>query len=159
MSTIRERILRSIDATDLGPPCTMADIEHAESVLGRRLPNCLREVYLEVDGFRGPLGICALWPLRGEGEAAMPGCNVALRTEVGMPSWTADATWYGDDGVGGMYALRPDVPGVIHWVQAPDHEEYAVVAPDIFAAWAHLQARHTAAQAFVEKERRGMDQS
>ena len=160
-STVRDRILRSTDATGFGPPCTVAYIERAEPVPGRRLPGCLKEVYLEVDGSRGPLGIGALWRLRGEGDAAMAGYNVALRTEFGVPSWAADATWYGDDGddgddgvggvggVGGMYGLRPDVPGVIRWIQA-DHEDDVVVAPDIFAAWAGLQAGYTAARAFSE---------
>jgi hypothetical protein len=54
-----------------GPPASHAQIEEAEAVLGVRLPEKLRNLYLECDGFREPLGNATyLMPLGSADDAS-----------------------------------------------------------------------------------------
>ncbi|CAA9413054.1 MAG: hypothetical protein AVDCRST_MAG64-2445 [uncultured Phycisphaerae bacterium] len=156
MDPIKLRILACIDATDFGPPCSPEEIARAEAVLGRPLPPQLRAVYERCDGFVGPGGTDPLWPLRFDGPAGLAGYNLELRIEQTAPSWAAEAVFYGGDGVGGTYAIRDGVDGVVLWSWR-DFDDCPVVARDVYEAWADLQQRHEESAARVAAKRGSTD--
>jgi cell wall assembly regulator SMI1 len=61
-----------------GSPCTQEQIAAAEGRIGMRLPDPLRELYLEFDGFRGPTNAQYLFPLAQCTDGGSSLCDMTL---------------------------------------------------------------------------------
>jgi len=98
-----------------GPPCSEADVQRAEQALGELLPNVLRGLYLEFNGFSGSTDASFFWPLFGrEGLVEM---NQFYRGDNLFPQeLVASCLFFGDNGCGPQWGFKRDLPGkIIQW--------------------------------------------
>lgn len=117
-------------------PNTDREVDQAEDALEARFPPVLRELYLQVGGFRlfEATGIRALLPLLGsEGLVAL---NTFFRSGAEFPNaFASQCVFFGEDGVGGYWGVKQDLPGkVIYW--RPEWaNEFDIVGSDPFEVW------------------------
>ena len=99
----------------IGPACTDADIRRAEAALGEPLPAALRELYLAIDGFRGPTDARFFWPLFG--YPGLVRSNQFFRSGEPFPrGLVSRCLFFGEDGCGPQWGFHADRPGrVIRW--------------------------------------------
>jgi hypothetical protein len=117
-----------------GAPCTEADIQRAEAVLGQRLPLMLRELYLAFDGFLGPTSASFFWPLFGrEGLVEM---NQFYRGDELFPQdLVSQCLFFGDSGGGPQWGFKRDLPGkVIQW-DAEWGADFGIVGDSPLDVW------------------------
>jgi hypothetical protein len=100
-----------------GEPASATDISAAEAELGVTLPNGLKELYLETNGFREPRGgaqylsplvelVSSTKFLWRDLPASIPGPFPDLRPFV----------FFGSDGIGGWWGIRIAKPhDIIYW--------------------------------------------
>lgn len=119
-----------------GPP-TAAMIAQVEKALGHALPDQLRSLYLEFDGFQGPTGANFLFPVL---ERAAPGSESLLtytqffRGEEYFPEWLQRAVAVGDNGTGTTwFVLLEEGERLVRW--DAEWEEYEEVDGNLLDAW------------------------
>ncbi len=123
------------DAT-FGHPCSQSDVTRAEQALGEQLPKMLRELYLAFDGFRMPEGggLDALLPLFG--REGLVGMNAFFRNGAEFPTkLVSQCLFFGNDGIGGYWGFKRDLPGkIIRW-DAEWGEDFEIDSDTPLDAW------------------------
>jgi hypothetical protein len=118
-------------------PATAAAIAQVEQALGHPLPDQIRSLYLEFDGFHGPTGANFLFPVR---ERTPPGSESLLtytqffRSEDYFPEWLQHAVAVGDNGTGTTwFILLEEGERIVRW--DAEWEEYEEVEGNLLDAW------------------------
>jgi hypothetical protein len=118
-------------------PATAAAIAQVEQALGHPLPDQIRGLYLEFDGFQGPTGANFLFPVL---ERATPGGESLLtytqffRSEDYFPEWLQHAVAVGDNGTGTTwFILLEEGERIVRW--DAEWEEYEEVEGNLLDAW------------------------
>lgn len=118
-------------------PATAAMIAQVETALGHALPDQLRSLYLEFDGFQGPTGANFLFPVL---EQETPGSDSLLtytqffRGEGYFPEWVQRAIAVGDNGIGTTwFVLMGEGERLVRW--DAEWEEYEEVEGNLLDAW------------------------
>lgn len=118
-------------------PVTVAAIAQVEQALGHPLPDQVRSLYLEFDGFQGPTGANFLFPVL---ERATPGSESLLtytqffRSEDYFPEWLQRAVAVGENGTGATwFILLEERERVVQW--DAEWEEYEEVKGNLIDAW------------------------
>ncbi len=102
-----------------GNPCSLTELERAESILKQRLPDSLRELYLAFDGFYGPALTSFFWPLFISDDRPGYGLvdsNLALREDTvsGYPEFVLETLFFG--GNERIWGIKHDQPDqIIEW--------------------------------------------
>jgi len=116
---------------------TAAAIAQVEQALGHALPDQLRSLYLEFDGFQGPTGAHFLFPVL---ERGTPGSESLLtytqffRGEDYFPEWLQQAVAVGDNGTGTTwFVLLEARERLVRW--DAEWEEYEEVEGSLLDAW------------------------
>ena len=118
-------------------PTTATVIAQVEQALGQALPEQLRRLYLEFDGFQGPTGANFLFPAL---ERATPGSESLLtytqffRGEDYFPEWLQRAIAVGDNGTGTTWFMfLEEKERLVRW--DAEWEEYEEVEGNLLDAW------------------------
>jgi hypothetical protein len=132
--TASQTICTQFGGASCGAPCSEADIVRAERLLGCRLPDELRSLYLAFDGFRGPTEARFLWPLFA--KEGLVDFNRFLREGSEFPhEFVASCIFFGDAGIGDMWGLKRDLPGqVIRW-SASWGEDFEIAGASPIEVW------------------------
>lgn len=100
------------------PPATEAAIAAAEAQLGANLPEELRALYLETDGFREPLGNAQYLSSLDElvsGTQFLWDTLPASVPDVRFPDMKP-FVFFGQDGIGGWWGMRIAPPhDIVYW--------------------------------------------
>jgi hypothetical protein len=122
----------------LSSPCSEDQILSAEASLRQRIPDPIRQVYLETNGFRGPTAAQFLWPI-DDTQNGLVEMNKFLREGDEFPRLVRNWFFFGGDGVGAKFAIDPGAPDtVIKW-DAEWGEEFETIGKDPFEAWQREQ--------------------
>ena len=130
-------VRRAFPEASFSSPASEATIAGAERQLGQPLPQFLRELYLEFDGFLGPTGSPFLFPVLTpprEGAETLTTYTQFFRTETGMPDWLKNAVVVGDDGTGmAWFVLLDENLKIVRW--DAEWEEYEAVEDGLLEEW------------------------
>jgi hypothetical protein len=127
---------------NFGSPASESELAEAERILGHSLPNELRRLYLEFDGFLGPTDSPFLFPVlkrpRPGGESLVTYTQF-FRIETGMPAWLQQAVAVGDNGTGiSWFLLLGEKNVVVRW--DAEWEEYEPVDGNLLEDWCREKA-------------------
>jgi hypothetical protein len=118
-------------------PATAAAIAQAEHELGHSLPDQLRNLYLEFDGFQGPTGANFLFPVfewAGPNSESLLTYTQFFRGEDYFPDWLEHAVALGDNGTGTTwFVLLNQGERLVRW--DAEWEEYKHVDGSLLDAW------------------------
>lgn len=120
----------------LEPPATESDIAAAEESIGIRLPEQLRKLYLECNGFREDKGNAQyLFPLAA-GDSSLVRITKFMWTDfAGLAPDFKPYVFFGASGADEVWAMNWQQPTrVIKWHHHMC-DEYEVVSPDILVLW------------------------
>jgi len=146
--TSAEVILAQFGRSSCGAPCSEADVQRAEQLLGWRMPDDFRSLYLVFDGFRGPTEAQFLWPLFA--KDGLVDFNRFLREGSDFPRGFVDScVFFGDAGIGDMWGFKRELPGqVIRW-SASWGEDFEIAGASPVDVW--LKEKET----YEEIEKKG----
>jgi hypothetical protein len=140
-----ERLRQYFPDASFGAACSEVDILRAEEALGEPLPGVLRELYLAFDGFRMAVGggLNALLPLFG--RDGLVEINRFFRSAPEFPTeFVSRCLFFGDDGIGGYWGIKQDLPGKVVCWDAEWGADFEVDSDDPLAAWLAEKQRYEA---------------
>lgn len=119
------------DGYTLGEPASVSDLTHAESALGTRLPDLLRDLYLAMNGvFDAPGQWHVIWPLD-----RVVAQNLHAYNNEGSPR--DEYVGFGDDGTGNQFCVRRNrCDEVVYW--NPIDNDATLLADDLATFWSRL---------------------
>jgi hypothetical protein len=132
----------------IGRPCTGEEIARAEKQLGHPLPPSVRELYEEINGFRGPTDAPFFFPLLDDPgnstRQSLVGYTLFLRSEDYFPSFLANAVAVGDDGTGPMWLVFLDQPQRVALWDPEWGDEVEWLEGGLFDVWLKAKANYDA---------------
>jgi hypothetical protein len=138
LSAMLKRVVRG---TSLGPPASEAAIASAEATLAIRLPDQLRRLYLECDGFRENKGNAEFLFRLDEGDSSLVRITEFLWTEPNLPDlkpFVFFGSSSGDELWGIDIATGKKIVAYSHLMEG----QYEVVGTDIVDVWIADFARY-----------------
>ena len=132
------QVRSSFPNSAFGPPVSAQVISEVEAELGHELPQVLRDLYLNFDGFMGPLNTPFLFPLRErptEMQESLLSFTRFLRDEDYCPPWLHRAVAVGGDGGGSAWFVLLETPDcVVRW-EAEWGPEYEQLEGSLLDVW------------------------
>ncbi len=141
--TTPEQLRNSFPNGVFGAPVSAQVIAEVEAELGHALPQVLRDLYLDFDGFMGPLNTPFLFPLRERPNAmqeSLLSFTRFLRDEDYCPPWLHRAVAIGGDGSGSAWFVLLESPdGAVRW-EAEWGPEYEQLEGSLLDIWLSKKA-------------------
>ncbi|EDY15757.1 hypothetical protein CfE428DRAFT_6718 [Chthoniobacter flavus Ellin428] len=132
--SLAEQVLELFRGFPFGAPATLEEIQRAEQDLGESLSPTLRDLYLSFNGFCGPTNARFFWPLFG--PEGLVRSNQVLRSREELPhEFVSSCVFFGDGGVGPMWAVKLETPDTVILWDARWGKEYEVVGKTPLDAW------------------------
>ncbi len=130
-------VRRAFPQGTFGSPAAPETIAEAERLLGHQLPEPVRSLYLEFDGFQGPTNAHFLFPILdrpASGGESLVTYTKFFRSESYFPAWLQHALALGDNGTGATWFILLDQDNrLVRW--DAEWEEYEVVEGSLLDAW------------------------
>lgn len=121
-----------------GAPCSEAEFDQAEELLGHSLLSELLKLYKIANGFRGPTNAAFLYPLLNKqtfNKGTTVQLTLYLRNDPSQPQFWNRAVAFGDDGVGATWGINLETEEIFEW-WAEDGEEVSDLGFSVTNVWA-----------------------
>ncbi len=112
-------------------------IAKAENLLGHRLPEQLKKLFFDFNGFLGPTAASFLFPILDRprpGAESLVTFTQFFRSEDYFPDWLKQAVAIGGNGTGTTWFILLDAnESVVQW--DAEWEEYEPIEGNLLDAW------------------------
>lgn len=140
-----EDVRKYFTGCSFGDPCTPQQLAEAESELRQPIPETLRSLYSNFNGFLGPTDAQFFWPLfkLSEWKLGLVDMNRFLRDDPIFPQvLMSQCLFYGDAGIGPLWGLKADLPGQVILWDAEWGDDFEIVGTDIVGVWLHEKRKY-----------------